>query len=233
MSQKINKAGFTVMELMIAISVLAIILLISSTVLVGIGNLYSKGNNLANVQDTTRNIVESVVSAVQFSGTLLNNGASTNPITYTYATTYGNVPVSAYCFGQNRYSFVTNPNLPDGWPHILWLDKISSTGSCEPLNLSQPNPTCTDGTYNCTQPGSGSDLIGPNMHLATFDITQYNPKLYGINVGVAFGAIDMFVSNNNGPVLINGNYQCSNSAGQQYCATSYLGTFAAERLTQQ
>ena len=219
------------MELMIAISILSIILLLSSMVLVGIGNLYSKGANLSNVQDTTRNIVENVVSAVQFSGDQLNNGQPA--IVHNYVYNSSTVQVSAYCFGQTRYSFVTGFNLPPGWSHILWLDRMSTPGDCFPLDIGQPSPTCL-GILGCidSQSNSGSELIGANMHIATFDITEYNPQLYSVSVGIGFGAKDMFVSNGGVPTLVNGNYQCSDSAGQQYCASSYLTTFASERLSQ-
>lgn len=221
------------MELMVAISVLSVILLISSMVLVGVGNLYSKGADLTNVQDTTRNIIENATSTIQFNGTQLNNGISRNAITYDYSYGGVNVPVYAYCFGQTRYSFVTGFDLPAGWAHLLWLDQMTTQGNCSPLNIGQATPNCV-GNSNCVaSQGGGSELLGANMHLATFNIFEYNPQLYGISVGLAFGAKDMFVSNANGPVLINNNYQCQNTTGQQYCAASYLTTFATERLTQQ
>ncbi len=232
MKTKLNVKGFTIMELMIAISILSIILLISSMVLVGIGNIYSKGADLSNVQNVTRNIIENVTSTVQFSGAQLNNGAIA-PVTQDYSFDGKNVPVSAYCFGQVRYSFVTG-FLPNGWSHLLWLDKMVTQSNCFPLNISEVVPSC-DGDLNCiaSQSSSGSELIGPNMHLANFKIVQYNPQLYGISVGVAFGQEDMFVSSGNTPRLVkDNNYQCSDNAGQQYCATSYLTTFATERLTQ-
>lgn len=234
MKTRANASGFTIMELMVAISVLAVILLISSVVLVGVGNLYSKGADLANVQDTNRNIIENAISAVQFSGTQLNNGISSSAITYDYSYNGSNVPVYAYCFGQTRYSFVTGFNMPAGWAHTLWLDQMITQGNCSPLNISLATPTCA-GNAGCldSQTGSGSDLVGSNMHLASFKIVEYNPQLYGISVGLVFGAKDLFVSDTNGPILTNGNYQCSNNAGQQYCAASYLTTFATERLTQQ
>ncbi|MGH7234476.1 MAG: prepilin-type N-terminal cleavage/methylation domain-containing protein [Candidatus Saccharimonadales bacterium] len=236
MKVRINsKEGFTIMELMIAISILSIILLISSMVLIGVGNLYSKGEDLANVQDVNRNILENATSTIQFNGTQLNNGVSSSAITYDYAFGGVNVPTYAYCFGQTRYSFVTGFNLPAGWSHLLWLDKMSTQGNCSPLNISQASPSCS-GNSNCvsSQSGSGSELMGANMHLATFNIEEFNPQLYGISVGIAFGQKGLFISNANGPEIINGqNYQCSNSSGQQYCATSYLTTFATERLSQQ
>ena len=40
-----DKSGFTILELMIAISILSIILLLSTYVLMGVGKLYSKGVN--------------------------------------------------------------------------------------------------------------------------------------------------------------------------------------------
>lgn len=228
-----NADGFTVMELMIAISVLSIILLISSMVLIGVGNLYSKGADLANIQDVSRNIIENVMSNIQFSGTELNNGSQKTAIVYSYVDGGMNVPVSAYCFGQTRYSFVTGFNQPAGWSHLLWVDKMVTQGNCSPLNIGLASPNCS-GNTECTdtQSGSGSDLLGPNMHLGNFNITEYNPQLYSVSVGVAFGQENMFVSSSGVPQVINGNYQCSNTAGQQYCATSYLTTFASERLTQ-
>ncbi len=230
---KTNSKGFTIMELMIAISILSIILLISSMVLIGVGNLYSKGADMANVQNVSRNIIENVTSTIQFSGAQLNNGVSASPIVYDYSFGAVNVPVSAYCFGQTRYSFVTG-FPPTGWSHLIWLDKMATPGSCAPLNISQATPSCAGNSNpNCisSQSGSGNELLNANMHLANFSIEEYNPQLYGISVGVAFGQENMFLSNAGVPKLINGdNYQCSNNAGQQYCATSYLTTFATERL---
>ena len=203
-------------------------------VLVGVGNLYSKGADLVSIQDTTRNIIENTTSTIQFSGTQLNNGLSNKPIKYDYSYGGVNVSVQAYCFGQTRYSFVTGFDIPAGWSHLFWLDQMTTQGLCTPLNIGLATPDCTGNSY-CTasQSGSGSDLIGANMHIGTFNIIEYNPQLYGLSLGLVFGAKDMFVSDSSGPVLSKGNYQCQNSAGQQYCATSYLTTFATERLAQQ
>lgn len=229
-----NNVGFTIMELMIAITVFSIILLLGTEVMMGVGNLFAKGVNMANVQDDTRNIISNVTTAVQFSGAVLNNGQGpTAPIENTYTYDSGPVPTYAYCFGNIRYSFVLGFPSSGSWPRTLWVDKMQSASGCSPLNIEPSTPNCI-GNTKCSnsQSGSGADLTGSNMHLASFRIYQYNPNLYGIFVGLAFGKQDMFESSSGQPTVINGNYVCSTAVGQQYCATSYLSTLATERISQ-
>ena len=236
-----DSSGFTIIELMIAITILSILLLLSSMVLVNVGNLFSKGINMSNVQNDSRNIIQQVSSDIQFSGSALNNGGSTNAIAYRYVD-YGNpVTVYAYCFGDIRYSFVDASSwtsvpgdfAPSNWPHELWRDKMTGQNSCSPLNIGQSSPTCA-GNTSCLSSQGGSELTGSNMHLATFNIVEYNSQLYGIFVGLAFGKSYMFVSSRSStPSVINGNYQCNTAQLQQYCATSYLYTLADERLVAQ
>lgn len=224
--------GFTIIELMIAITILSVILLMSAVILTGVGNLFYKGVNMSNVQDVNRNIVQDVSSTIQFGGSQLNNGVNNgqSPIQATYA---GGIQVEAYCLGTIRYSFVTGFN---SWPHVLWKDQMQNQNSCYPLNISEVNPSCDSVSSSICSPSqsNGTELVGHNMHLANFQITSYNTQLYGIEVGLAAGFKDMFVSDAYGnPVLAGGeNYTCNNKAGQQYCATSFLKTLATERLSQ-
>ncbi|MCL4358169.1 prepilin-type N-terminal cleavage/methylation domain-containing protein [Patescibacteria group bacterium] len=236
-----NNKGFTIIELMIATTVLSILLLLSSMVLVNVGSLFSKGVNMSNVQNDARSIIQQVASDIQFSGSTLNDGGPTNAISYIYVDYGYPVTVYAYCFGDIRYSFVDASSwisipgdfAPSNWPHELWRDKMTGQDSCSPLNIGESNPTC-DGNTTCLSSQGGSELTGDNMHLATFNIVAYNAQLYGIFVGLVFGKSYMFVPNSSGnPAVVNGDYQCNTAQGQQYCATSYLHTLADERLVAQ
>ena len=228
---KFSSDGFTIIELMIAITILSVLLLMSSVVLTGVGNLFYKGVNMSNVQDVNRNIIADVTSSIQFSGSVLNNGAGiSSPVVGNYN---GNV-IDAYCFGTTRYSFVAGSQAFNNWPHVLWKDSMQSNSTCYPLDIQQPTPTCGAVAQSVCSPSQsgGTELAGNNMHLASFQITYYNNQLYGISVGLASGYRDMFVSNANGPVVNNGSFTCNSGSGQQYCATSFLSTLATERLGQ-
>jgi prepilin-type N-terminal cleavage/methylation domain-containing protein len=223
--------GFTIVELMIAISILSVILLMSTVVLESVGNLFSKGLNMANVQNDSRNIILNVVSSIQFSNSVLNNGVSSPE------TTINGEKIYAYCFGETRYSYVLG-FPPTGWQHILWVDKMINTSGCTPLNISQASPSCS-GIKNCisSQSNSGSELTGKNMHLAIFQVQPIpnDQGLFGIGVGLAFGDKDLFITDTSGknPKLVNNeDYQCNTAVGDEFCATSYLTTLAAERLIQ-
>lgn len=229
MTIKEDQTGFTIMELMVAISVLSVLLLMSTLVLIGVGKLYSKGINMANVQDVTRNVLEDVTSAVQFSGQPM-----TGPTNHTYTGGGSGINVTAVCFGSIRYSYVTG--FPSGnvvWPHLLYKDEMIGKSSCSPLDIGENQPTC-DSNKRCLRSlsHSGSELAGANMHLAFLTVHEYNPQLYGIKIGLVFGFKSMFKTNGGGGLATNsdGNYICNNQTGQEYCATSTLKTLATQRI---
>jgi len=228
MTRPNNNGGFTIIELMIAISILAILLLVSSVVMISIGSIYSKGIDMANVQNDSRNIIQDLTSTIQFSGQPMESGSYTYP---------GGNTFYATCFGSTRYSYVIGFQSTQ---HILWKDTMNGTGFCVPLNLAQTTPKCPpaismSGCMNSIS-GSGSEMVGPNMHLATFSIQQpinLNRQLYSITIGLAYGLEDMFETNSSGtPIRSNNNYVCGDQAGQDYCATSTLTALADERLQQ-
>lgn len=220
-----QQQGFTIMELMIAISILAVILLLSTVVLMGISDYFTKGVNIADVQNDSRNITSQITADVEFSGTPLVV-PNTNPILY------GGVDVYAYCFGDIRYSYTLGFNSA---PHALWRDTMTSEGSCYPLNLTQTTPSC-DGDSSCPSsiPNSGSSLLASNMHLADFTIQPMtaDQNIYGIEVAIALGSgQDLFETNSAGGLkTLEGNYICKNTIGQQFCATSTLCTMASRRI---
>ncbi len=229
MKMRRDSTGFTIMELMIAIALLSVILLASAEVFVNIGGLLTKGANLANVQDDARNIVSDVSSSIEFGTNQLETAS------YTYYSPE-QLTVYAYCIGNVRYSYVIGfPATPP--PHVLWKDLMQNDSVCFPLNLGENNPDCGGlplATCSPSQTNSGLELTGPNMALANFTIQQEGTsQLYDISLGLVYGHADLFIQKNGKPELVDGdNYQCSEAAGQQFCATSYLTTFATPRLAQ-
>lgn len=233
---KNNKTGFTILELMIAVTILAVILLMVALIMTNIGSLYSKGVELTNVQNVNRSLVSELAATIQFGGQTMEG-----PNTYTYTSSDGTaIQVSAICFGTTRYSYILG--FPGGSsssssiPHILWRDEMRGLGSCVPLNIGLNNPVCgsISGPESCIAsiPGSGSNMLGDNMHLTVFTVKQYNPQLYGISVGLVYGDKNLFKTTSTGSMVTtkNGNYICSGQTGDAFCATSFLSTLADERV---
>ena len=118
--------GFTIVELMIALTVLSTILLISTTVFIQIGRLYTKGINSADLQNAARTVVTDLSSSVQLSGSQPPGcAAGDTACGCTPATFYVNKAPSqvdsgvtlnevyAFCVGKIRYTYVLNRELGD------------------------------------------------------------------------------------------------------------------------
>jgi prepilin-type N-terminal cleavage/methylation domain-containing protein len=229
--------GFTIVELMIATTVLSTLLVVVAIVMISIGKLYYKGLNQARLQDNTRNAVTAIAKQLQ-----LNTGdPATRSPAYDATGLAAGAPrdlhfeegtnpadgqpnkydISAYCIGTVRYSFIKNRQIGPGVhqiPHVLWRDKASG-GPCGPVDLRTVDKT--------TDPG-GVELIGPNSALTEFKITNPQDKnAYLIEVGEAYG--DIYAPD----ALFSGkdmDTTCITGSGDQFCATANLTTTVVKRL---
>lgn len=243
--------GFTIVELMIALSVLSTILIIATVVLIQIGALYSKGVNAANLQNSGRTVVADVTSTLQFSG---NTPSSCNDNTYSCdaGTLPGrfsgtNIVIGAFCVGAVRYSYVLNSEQgTDGAtnnitgaavgydiPHVLWRDTIKQNAACQPLDLSQSSVSA-DGSSADTIGGGlsgGYDMLSDHMRLTRFKIepTAATGDIYSIDVWTAYGDSDL-VKTVTPPGSPPGQSTCSGSAGTQFCSTSQISSTVAGRV---
>jgi prepilin-type N-terminal cleavage/methylation domain-containing protein len=217
-----KQSGFTIIELMIATSVLSVILLIVTTIMISIGSLYYKGVSQVRVQDDVRSISDELSRQLKLSNLALSPLAGPTPI--------GGYPSDAYayCIGNTRYSFVLGVQLGRGRdtdgslqiPHVLWRD-TNTSGACSPLNLTQANPTASAGPGN-SLPGSGAELGVPNSRLTSFSIAGASSP-YTISLEIASGSIDL-LSGATGAV------HCLGTVGDQFCATANLTTTVVSRL---
>lgn len=248
-----SNEGFTIVELLIATTILSTILLIVTVVMVGIGNLYFKGVNQARVQGTVRDTTDEITQKLQ-----LNDGSTFNPIVPTSAD-----PVGAVCIGSTRYSYVLNkqigakdPITHDDIKHVLWRDTVS-TGSCTRFSAfwTADNPNDT------SVPGHGTDgveVIPPHSRLSIFSITRATDQSpYIIKIGIAYGDGDLLCNStianecntdeaesDSGAGLTHQNnlqsasnpaadpdiINCRGRIGGQFCATSGLQTRVVKRL---
>lgn len=202
-----GEQGFTIVELMIATTVLSVILLLVTVMMTNIGNLYYKGVNQSRLQDDVRNVTSEISQHLE-----LNDQAVTSA-----SHTYGTVTMQAYCIGDTRYSYILNKQIGTGSTqieHVLWRD-VYDTG-CMPIDLSnaQPESGPNAGT-------NGTELIAPNSLLTAFSISATSP--YTITLGMAYGTTSLL--NLNGS-----NTTCKEGSGDDFCATASLTTTVVQRI---
>lgn len=224
-----NQRGFTIVELMIATSVLSVMLILVTIIMISIGNLYYKGINQARIQENVRNITTDVSNNLQLSNSIPQNKD-------TLAVGGGTISgVSAYCIGTTRYTYVIDAQIghqiyapsppgPSGpnFQHILWRDTITSASNCYIADLRVPDPShLTDvGGVDAT---NGAELIAPNSRLTSFTILPLSSP-YGLSISVAYGDDDLL--NHNGF-----SSTCMAITGNRFCSTARLTTTVVQRLT--
>lgn len=206
-----SQHGFTIIELMIATSVLSTILLMASIILISIGNLYYKGVNQSSVQDNTRSIVDDVAQHLK----LGVNVVSAVPMAQGSPTS----TVSAFCVDNTRYTYALGVRAAQSTTlqHILWRDTILPGATCMPALLTAPDPSTT----NNGKPGTGTEISATNTRLTEFSVTTSSP--YTVTVGVAFG--DPTLSSS----AIGNNVVCLGTNVDQFCSTAYLTTIVDNR----
>lgn len=197
-----KSAGFTIVELMIATTVLSVILLLVTVVMMGIGRLYYKGINQSRVQSNARSIASQMAQDVQLSSTIPSSG---NAVVSGKA-------VKVICVGNVRYTYVVNNKIgTNGYKHVLWRDT--------------PAGSCTVGTAaDITQPlTDGNELISANARLTKLNFPAMVSGLQKIELGIAYGDDDQLTTTD--PV------HCVGGNATQFCATSDLSTTVVQRVT--
>lgn len=112
--KRLNRKGFTLVELMIATAVFSVIMMISLYAFIQINRLYTKGINIAKTQDAVRNITTDLGSQIQLTtGTPnINTNAAGGTI----------------CIGKKLYTFNIN-NSETGSGNALVSEQITE-GDC-------------------------------------------------------------------------------------------------------
>jgi len=201
-AQPVNQ-GFTIVELMIATVIFSFVLLVASSGVIAIGKIYYKGITSSKTQEVTRSIMEEIARARQFGSGDVGFGTSGS--------------VSAYCFGEDRYSYQINNKVDLSTGTKALIHNIRTD-----LNLCTPDMS------------SGEELLSNNMRLLEFAITPAGADKSNISIKVAYGDNDLLSSYDN-----NGNPNglaptaalCKAGAGSNFCATAQLETVVGKRYS--
>ncbi len=225
-----NQNGFTILELLIATTVVSVILLLVSIMSISIGNLFHKGIYQSRVQENVRKLTDEI--AVEIKNT------SVTPVN-TLPSASGGL-IHRLCIGDTQYTYIIGYQLGDNASqskHVLWKDKLS--GSCNQPGASDLSidPPSTGGT-------DGVELLSAGMRLTSFTVgSASTPSAYSISIGVAFGDDDLLCSPSSAsttcalpntsismPERSNDDLTCKESSGSSFCSRASLRTLVVQRV---
>jgi prepilin-type N-terminal cleavage/methylation domain-containing protein len=159
--RKLDRNGFTIIELLIATVVFSVVLLVVTTGIVQFGKIYYKGVIQSRTQERARSIIEDISQNLQFSGSEISGTKGTNG--------------GYYCVGGRRFTFQFNVQQ-SATQRVLIADNTSCSASFTPPST-------------WTWP-TGQELAGDKMQLLDLDITKSTggADLYTITVRLAYGS---------------------------------------------
>lgn len=217
-----SSKGFTVVELMIATIVFAVVMLMMTFGVMQISRLFYKGITTTRTQEAARSITDELSRAVQFSGG--------NPPSNTFSTS---TRIGWFCINQYRYTYALNKVYSTGTPHNHVFIKDQPSGGCNASsgafnggNLNADFATMPVGT-------NPEELIRNNMRLGNLNptgagdgesIIVANGSLYEVNIRVISGDNSVLEAANPPQKCL------SNRAGTQFCAVSNLKTVVQKRI---
>jgi prepilin-type N-terminal cleavage/methylation domain-containing protein len=202
-------SGFTIIELMIATAVFAVILLVITVGVLSFTKSYTRGTNASKTQDVARRALTDIAQNIKFSGGDVAALSGAN---------------GGYCVGTTRYSFVTGYQLAQSdfgsghkTPHVLVRDSGNTCTSehAQPLR----------GATHSLAAGS-TELLSPHMRLTQLNISKLgsSSQAYKVTIGVAYGDDDLLTARTGSHV------HCKIQTGSQFCAVSNLSTTVVQRL---
>lgn len=205
-----KQSGFTIIELMVATAVFAVLLLVITFGILQISRVYYKGITESNTQNAARSIMDLMTQSIQFSGGDV------------MTTTSSPETPQAFCIGNEQFSYVSGMQL---------VESSESRGDNQTYHSIVQNTVagCADPDPPAgliTSPDvPGRELLAPNMRLANLNIDLIEPGLYRVEVRVVYGDDDLLTNPTGQDATC-----ISETSGTQFCAVSELSTIVRKRV---
>jgi len=203
-----SQHGFTIMELLVATVVFAVILLVLVVGIVAMNNAFFKSTTQSTTQTVARSIIDEIAHKVEFSKAVkpLPSAGSWK----------------GFCVDNVVYDYRLNQQVSDTQHALVRTDN----GSCPASAKS----------FSATLPSGNAELISKNMRLGQLTVTEGGAagNMYGIKVIVAYGDNDLLTDGGNRqPSDASFDWataHCKSTLGEQFCAVSSLTTTVMRRL---
>lgn len=223
--REIDYAGFTILELMVASTVFAVIMLVVAFGVISFTNSYSNGIISSVVQSSARSIMAQISDTIEFS--------EGSPIIISAGSDSNNQ--NELCVdGSTMYIWVLGQEVTDNSTNIsqhqAYQALLDSNYPCDSILTSNFSTW-----INAQNPNNGNafvrELLGQHMRLNTLSLTTSGDNLYTIHIRVIYGDDDLLTPS----VSNNTNWEtttesCAPGAGSQFCAVSDLTTTVEQRL---
>lgn len=198
--------GFTIVELLVAITVFSLILVVVSAGLIQAGRMYYRANIVSRTQNINRGIVDEFSRGLQFSGSRPHIELSDD-----------GVNLDRICFSAStRYS--------------IELDAIVGTDEAYAIALDSPGPGCPSVESGDLE--NAIELLGDNMQLTNLSIERLsNTDNYRIYSRIIYGDEDLIIREDREDGFGERKYCKTGTVGVEFCAVSELTTTVTRRLT--
>lgn len=208
-----QQAGFTILELMIAASVFAVILLVVAVGVVQFSNQYYKGATSTKTQSTTRALMAQISEAIEFSKTVVVIPPDSSG-------------VAGLCVDNALYSYKIGQEVTDTNPIAAQHQGyhglvVGSTSTC--TSATTPQFPVTPAV-----PAGFRELLGRSMRLSNFSVSNVG-SVYTVHLRVIYGDDQLLFPTPSGSTNW-ATEQCSNATGSKFCAASDLTTTVQQRL---
>ncbi len=211
-----SESGFTILELMIASAVFAVILLVVAVGVISITDSYYKGIVGSQTQSTTRAIMSEISESIEFGSNIQINNAGSNNIGWLC------IDNATYIY-QLGQEVIDQPISQDQGYHGLVVNE--SSGTCPTSLSSFP--------YDSSAlPANSRELLNQYMRLASFSVTN-SGNLYTIHLRIIYGddsVLNPTPTGNTVWATQGSSENCIGAAGTQFCGVSDLETTVEQRL---
>lgn len=211
-AKRARQAGFTVLELMVATTIFAIILLVLTAGVMSFSRDYFASITRGNTQTVARSIIDDITKTIQFGQTvptIVNQGKTTilclDNVEYLFATGYQVSDANDLPKHQSKYGLIKRL-APAGCPITPNMDITKNSFT---LN------TATD-----------HELLGKHMRISELLAPAVGSNTYTVTVRVANGDDDLFSGTPAWASIV-----CKDGSGSQFCAIADLTTTVQQRIT--
>jgi prepilin-type N-terminal cleavage/methylation domain-containing protein len=198
--------GFTILELMVAISVFSVAIILVTTGAILVGRYYQQGATKSKLLATTREIHSQFTQNVQLSaGSSVYIGGISDQVSWNSTNYYYN------CIGNTRYLLSTIENTSDEYYGDFMTEDISNK-SCKSTLVENP-----------IHPLPSGSRAAKSDNTEAFAITEIN-RTYKLQTRFVIGSQDMFVDDDYK------NTCQSNVLGSAFCSVVSLDSEAARKV---
>jgi len=208
--------GFTIVELMIATAVFAVVLMVAQTSFMHIGHLFYKGVSITQTQDVMDHIFQDINGNFQAAASV--SGSQDSGVGgYDY-----------YCVGGTRYTYRIDHEVDSsaaadhsatGNFGIL-KDKLPGSTACATPCPDTGSVTCASGTVKFNNP---IEMLSNKMRVEQFNLAQSTTtsNLYNVALVLAYGDDNTLTYNTPAD---KSTVACQGDTQNNFCAVSRLNT---------